>query len=118
MHYRWSFPENVSPFIYYNFGNIVYGAGTYEEKLEAGEMMAKQFRKFCKPLGINETTYAAIEDNYLSLLEEMTSHLDEYKYFLGNRPSVGDFSIHGMIYAHLIRDARTGSVTKREVFMI
>ena len=42
----------------------------------------------------------------------MTAHLDEHPYFLGSQPCLGDFSLHGMIYAHLIRDPRTGQITK------
>ena len=72
----------------------------------------QRFKNFCKPLGINESTCSDIEKNYMDLLAEMTTHLEQYPYFLGNVPTIGDFSIHGMIYAHLIRDARTGFITK------
>lgn len=112
MHYRWSFAENYDPFIYYNFGVSVDPSASWRETIENGEMLANNFRKFCKPLGINDETAGEIENNYLALLGEMTEHLDLYPYLLGSRPCLGDFSLHGMIYAHLIRDARTGMITK------
>ena len=83
-----------------------------DQRIATGEMVAAQFKRFCRPLGISSSTGVEIERNYLELLDLLTRHLDEQPYFLGGRPCMGDFSIHGMIYAHLIRDARTGFVTK------
>ena len=48
MHYRWSFPENHDPYIYYNFGSSFNPDGDYESTLEFGEMVATKFRGFCK----------------------------------------------------------------------
>ena len=50
-----------------------------------GEMFAANFRRFCKPLGINETTGPAIEENYIKILKNLTNHFDAYPFFLGHR---------------------------------
>ena len=112
MHYRWSYPENTNPFIYYFFGNSFGPDFDYETKVAFGEQVGQKFRGFCKPLGINDETAPEIERTYKELLGELTVHFDEYPFFLGFRPSLGDFSIHGSIYAHLLRDPVPGKVTK------
>ena len=112
MHYRWSYPENTNPFIYYFFGSSFGPDFDYETKLSFGENVAVQFRGFCKPLGINADTGPEIERTYKEFLGELTTHFDEYPFLLGFRPSLGDFSIHGSIYAHLLRDPVPGKVTK------
>ena len=43
MHYRWSFPENYDPFIYYNFGHAVDPSADYDQKVENGEMLDAVF---------------------------------------------------------------------------
>ena len=112
MHYRWSYPENTDPFIYYFFGNSFGPDLDYETKLAFGKQVGSKFRGFCKPLGVNSDTAPEIERTYKELLGELTVHFDEYPFFLGFRPSLGDFSIHGSIYAHLLRDPVPGKVTK------
>ena len=59
--------------------------GDYESTIEFGEMFASNFRRFCKPLGINELSAPAIEENYIKLLAKLTDHFDAYPYFLGHR---------------------------------
>ena len=57
----------------------------YESTVEFGEMFASSFRRFCKPLGINDLSAPAIEENYIKLLKKLTDHFDAYPYFLGYR---------------------------------
>ena len=57
----------------------------YESTVEFGEMFASNFRRFCKPLGINDLSAPAIEENYIKLLKKLTDHFDAYPYFLGHR---------------------------------
>ena len=59
--------------------------GDYESTIEFGEMFASNFRRFCKPLGINDLSAPAIEENYIKLLAKLTDHFDAYPYFLGHR---------------------------------
>ena len=112
MHYRWSYEENTTPYIWYNFGNCFNPELDYQSKLSFGEQIGQNFRRFCKPLGINDETAPEIERNYLEFLSDLTTHFDEFPYFLGYRPCIGDFSVHGTIYADLLRDPVPGKVTK------
>ena len=54
----------------------------------------------------------------MELLDELTVHFDNFPYFLGYRPCIGDFSFHGSIYAHLLRDPLPGKITKSNAPMV
>jgi len=52
-------------------------------------------------VGETEQGVRRYTEKLIALLEE---HFKQHKYFLGNRPCVGDFAFFGPLYAHLYRD--------------
>jgi len=55
-------------------------------------------------LGISSITASEIERSFMHLLEVLEAHFRQHKYLLGGRPCLGDFSLVGPMYAHLLRD--------------
>jgi len=48
-------------------------------------------------VGSNDTTAPVIDASYRRFLAAMENHLASQKFMLGNRPSAGDFSLHGQL---------------------
>lgn len=65
-------------------------------------------------LGCTEATedaWWASMENILSLLDV---HFGIHDFLLGGQPSLGDFGLHGPLYAHLYRDATTGFMLRMQ----
>ena len=96
MHYRWSYLEKQE-----NFLRDAFGLGSDPERTET---TMRRMHSYLPMLGVTEETIPAIEESYLALLANLERHFARFPYLLGNRPSIGDYSLLGPLYAHLRRD--------------
>ena len=103
LHYRWSDARNRD-FIVGEFGRYALpGMPGFIRKLAGnriGDMMMRYLPRF-GIVGETENGVRRYTEQLITLLEE---HFKLYKYFLGNRPCVGDFAFFGPLFAHLYRD--------------
>ena len=104
MHYRWSYLDQQYDFIMREFGAISAPEETRENQISIGEKVSAPFRGSIGPLGISDSTSAAIEAEWLRLLQQLEEHFEQHPFLLGGRPSIGDFGFMGPLYAHLGRD--------------
>jgi glutathione S-transferase len=111
MHYRWSFPENRA-FAIQEFGRLSAPDASPEEQQAIGEKLSGPFAGALPALGVSATSAPAVEASYLAFLQEFDAHLNEHPFLLGTRPSIGDFSLFGPLYAHLYRDPLSGRLMK------
>ncbi|KIG19653.1 Glutathione S-transferase [Enhygromyxa salina] len=114
MHYRWHYKRQNMRLIMTDFGQIVApGLPALLHPL-AGLPLAAYFGgNYGRALGINRHNRKAIERSYEAFLRDFNTHLGEYPYLLGARPSVGDFGFMGPLYAHLYRDPAPGQLMRR-----
>lgn len=47
---------------------------------------------------------APLEASYLEFLAELSAHLEQHAFMLGDKPSLADFGLMAPLYAHLGRD--------------
>lgn len=100
MHYRWNFPENV-PLLSYHFQSLI-PAGLDKEKYASRQM--DRMRQAGRSFGVAEDRFELIEDLYETLIGLLDEHFRDQPYFLGNKPSIGDFGMMAPLYGHLARD--------------
>lgn len=107
MHYRWRYNRS---FAVTEFGALSAPLASLEEQLVIGEKVAMPFAGALPVLSVTEKTAAAIEESYLTLLEELNCHFAASNYLLGDAPTLGDFGLYGPLYAHLYRDPNSGLI--------
>jgi glutathione S-transferase len=107
MHYRWNWPENRA-FAIEEFGRLSVPSATAEEQRALGEKLSGPFAGALPFLGVQPETVDAIETSYEAFLAELDRHVGQQAFLLGSRPSIGDFSLFGPLYAHLFRDPASG----------
>lgn len=112
MHYRWNVPENRE-FAIREFGRLSAPAASSEEQRAIGEKLSGPFAGALPHLGVSATTREAIEASYRVLLQDFDTHLESQPFLFGTRPSIGDFSLFGPLYAHLYRDPYSGRLMKQ-----
>ena len=111
MHYRWN--KANFPFIYEEFGNIVFPRMPAIIRSFVGKKLGSKFKGFVPILGITPATIPTIEDWYENyVLRYLEQHFSTNKYLLGAKPSLGDVSLMGPLYAHLYRDPASGKIMK------
>jgi len=59
-------------------------------------------------LGVDENTQPHWEASYHRIMGVLEQHFGHHDFVLGGRPSLGDFSLLGPLYAHMFRDAVPG----------
>ena len=112
MHYRWNVPENRA-FAIVEFGRLSMPDAAPEEQRALGEKLSGPFAGALPSLGVQSSTIAAIEASYHEFLGELSAHFSQHPYLLGTRPSIGDFSLFGPLYAHLYRDPASGRLMRQ-----
>ncbi|WP_420588494.1 glutathione S-transferase family protein [Bacterioplanoides sp.] len=103
LHYRWTEPESRK-FIVGEFGKYALPWLPKFIRDMAGNKIRKMMMSYMPRFGIIGETEKGVRrytENLIALLED---HFKNHKYFLGNRPCVGDFAFFGPIFAHLYRD--------------
>ena len=114
MHYRWAYPRHHLLFIASEFGQLFKPEWPEWSHLFAGLPLVVYFGLGHGPvLGIDRHTRGAIEETYEAFLAGFDKHLEEHRYLLGDRPTVGDFGLMAPLYAHLYRDPYSGRLMKR-----
>ncbi len=111
MHYRWSYEENRR-FAMQEFGRLSMPEESPEAQAALGEKLAEPFAGALPYLGVSKETIAGVEASYLEFLADFSAHLADHPFLLGDRPSIGDFSLYGSLYAHLYRDPYSGRLMK------
>ena len=97
LHYRWSFPESETK-ARADF------AATNGDVAQANRF-ADGVKSFIRMAGVLPETIGAIEAHTHELLDDLSAHLVENAYLLGQRPSLADLALLGPFYAHLYLDA-------------
>lgn len=110
MHYRWNYNED---WIFTEFGRTRAPDASEDEQYSIGKQFGEKFRAMVPLLGINETTIPGIESSYEQFLSEFSTHLEQYDYVFGERPTYADFALLGPLYAHLYRDPASRDVMER-----
>jgi len=105
MHYRWIYNEE---FAYREFGDALYAELPLEERRAKGREEGSKFKGFLPLLGITPNTAPAIEATYEEFLHAFNTHLEQYGFLFGSRPSIGDYGLLGPLYAHNYRDPASG----------
>jgi len=121
MYYRWA-PKEQLLFLeneWDRMGNPkVHAFGTPEERassLEAARKMMNKFAGFLPVLGVSKETVPGIESSYREFLMSLNNHLMAHRFLLSDtQPCVGDFGLHGPLFAHLYRDPVPGFMMKTE----
>lgn len=104
MHYRWNFDQDNKEFIDFHF-NITYS--------DAVERM-RFIREIVVPAwGVAPDAHELIESHYLETLQKLNAHFSDYPYFLGGKPSIGDFGMIAPLYGHLGRDPKPLSLMQK-----
>ncbi|MFT7246166.1 MAG: glutathione S-transferase [Candidatus Azotimanducaceae bacterium] len=101
MHYRWDFPDQNDVMLKFHFSMLV------PESMDRESLSAKtmdRMRAAGHGFGALPPAFPLIEQLYEQLLDKMTAHFSAYPYFLGYKPSIGDFGMMAPLYAHLGRD--------------
>ncbi|MGK0462753.1 MAG: glutathione S-transferase, partial [Candidatus Azotimanducaceae bacterium] len=101
MHYRWDFPEQNDVMLKFHFAMMV------PESMDREALSVKtmgRMRAAGHGFGALPEAFPLIERLYEQLLDKMTAHFSAYPYFLGYKPSIGDFGMIAPLYAHLGRD--------------
>lgn len=99
MHYRWDFPENRE-FLRFHFGTIF-----PEGREPSAEARMRMIQERVNPAwGVVPEAIDTIESLYEGLLDRLHAHFAVFPYFLGGRPSIGDFGMMAPLYGHLGRD--------------
>ncbi len=112
MHYRWNYPEENLPFIYGEFGKLLFPRLPVFLQRKAGKKLGDRFRGVVPRLGITEATIPALESWYEGLLGELNEHFLHHDFLLGQSPTIADFGFIGPFYAHLYRDPAPGKLMR------
>ena len=100
--YRWFFEGNLH-FVKMDFGRSFRPQGSDEELLHYGNVIADRMLSRGK-LDNGPEIQAAIEAEYVALLEKLEAHFTEHPYMLGGHPSAADYALMGALHAHMGRD--------------
>ncbi len=100
--HRWLFEENLD-FVKADFGRSFRPQGSDEELHKYGNLIAERMMSYGLP-PTNEQIRAALDAQYLAVLQLLERHLQHHPYLLGGHPSAADYSIMGAMHAHLGRD--------------
>ena len=95
-HYRWHFSEDAD-----KAGTLLpLGMNVSMPSEMLGQFKAQIAQRQIDRLyvvGSNETTAPVIDASYRRFLSAMEAHLSAQKFMLGQRPSAGDFALHGQL---------------------
>lgn len=100
--YRWFFEGNAH-FVKMDFGRSFRPQGSDEELLHYGNLIAE--RMLSRGAQDNgPEVRAALEAEYIALLEKLEAHFTHHPYMLGGHPSAADYALMGALHAHMGRD--------------
>jgi len=114
MFYRWFFDEENMPFIENQFGLFMVPGLPADQRLELALSQTGTMRQRAAALGVTEATGPAIEKSFLDFLGAFNDHLEEHPYLVGETPTLGDYGLQVMLYAHLARDPYPSAILKNQ----
>jgi glutathione S-transferase len=112
MFYRWFFDEENMPFVENQFGMFMFPGLPADQRLELALSQTGTMRQRAAALGVTEATGPAIEESFLNFLDAFNDHLEEHPYLVGATPTLGDYGLQVMLYAHLARDPYPSAILK------
>jgi len=103
LHYRWNLPENAS-FAIRDFAahGLPRVPGPVGRRLI--RPIAKRMAGYLPVLGVTEHTIPGLEQTVATVIAAAEATLSTRPFLFGGRPSLGDFSLYGPLWAHLYRD--------------
>ncbi len=110
VYYRWTYND---AWIVEEFGRTAAPSASREEQARIGQVIAAPLRDSIPRLGVSEETSSGIEAHYEGFLADFSQHLRRMPFVLGDRPSLGDFSLFGALYGPLYRDPASGETMRR-----
>jgi glutathione S-transferase len=110
MHYRWTYNDT---WMVGEFGRVSAPNASPEEQMAIGEVLAAPARQSASLFGVSEDTASGIEAHYEGFLADFSEHLRRQSFVLGDRPSLGDFALYGVLSAVLFRDPESAAHMKR-----
>ncbi|HEY1058538.1 MAG TPA: glutathione S-transferase family protein [Limnobacter sp.] len=103
MHTRWNYPENYALFEHDAGKALLPWAPWFLQKRVAAKP-ARFLRGMLPYVGIVPEQYDAMNRWTTKMLDALDAHFSATPFLLGDRPSLGDFSLVGTMYGHLGRD--------------
>ncbi|MCQ8896169.1 glutathione S-transferase family protein [Limnobacter humi] len=103
MHTRWNYPENYALFEHDAGKALLPWAPTFLQK-KAAAKPARFLRSMLPYVGIVPEQYDRMNRWTVKMLDALDAHFSATPFLLGERPSLGDFSLVGTMYGHLGRD--------------
>ena len=100
--HRWVFEDNYA-FVKMDFGRSFRPQGDDDELLKYGTLISDKMMSHGLPDSTADLR-RSLDQQYISLLRLMETHLIEHPYFLGGHPSAADYAVMGALHAHLGRD--------------
>lgn len=115
MHYRWTYN---SEWMKRELGRIAAPDASPVEQARIGDVAATSACEAASRYGVSEDTQTGIEAHYEGFLADFSEHLRRHAFALGDRPTLGDFALFGVLQAVLLRDPRSGAHMKRLAPMV
>lgn len=103
MHTRWNYPENYTLFEHDAGKALLPWAPGFLQK-KAAQRPAKMLRGMLPYVGIIPEQYETMNTWTANMLNALDRHFQQFRFLLGDRPSLGDFGLVGTMYGHLGRD--------------
>lgn len=104
MHYRWNFLAENRDYIVHDFGRSLRPEGSLAEIESAGLRVAEKMAAKLPGLGVTPRTVAAVEAQFLQMLQVLDAHFRRHPYLLGGAPTRADYGLMAPLYAHISRD--------------
>jgi glutathione S-transferase len=105
VHYRWSYEESKTKAL------VDFASSNGEP--DAATKFAETVQGFTRMMGVSSETTPAIEAHTEEFLTAFDAHLATLPYVLGDRPSLGDCALIGLLYPHLYLDAVPARLIRR-----
>lgn len=103
MHTRWSYPENYALFEAEAGQALLPWAPAFVQRWVARKP-ATMLRGMLPFVGIVPDQFSTLNAWAIRMLNALDAHFQQHPFLLGNRPTLGDFSLVGTMYGHLGRD--------------
>ncbi len=108
LHSRWHASKASLKEIWTGFGQLLFPRYPQFIQRIIGKKVSAKFRSFMPHLGIRPITYQAIELHTQKLTNVLNQHFSQHDFVFGGLPSVADYALIGVYYAHLYRDLDSG----------
>ncbi|WP_163930934.1 glutathione S-transferase family protein [Paraferrimonas sp. SM1919] len=104
LHTRWNFPENYPSFRKEGGDSLLPYAPRFIKNLVVDKVAAARMRAAMVRMGAVGEQIPLLERWINQLLDLLEAHFSAHDYLLGGQPSVADYSLIGLCYAHLYLD--------------